>query len=155
MTIKPGGLLTLYAGGAISWIRQKQSSNQLSTTGAEVVAASDMVWLKRLLSAQTDLWSTPVIFVENESSSTESRTSQKNQTHLNKHFFIHRRTSDRRKSRSEENRHKWSDVFTKTSSWTKVKGFETANGTNLKFLWILWKPWVGDVLHKYNNYCML
>ncbi|XP_054257154.1 uncharacterized protein LOC128982130 [Macrosteles quadrilineatus] len=44
------GLLTLYAGGAISWISQRQPSVQLSTTGTEIVAASEAargtIWLK-------------------------------------------------------------------------------------------------------------
>ena len=43
----------MYSGGAISWLSQRQVSVAISTTEAEIVAASEaaheVVWLKRLL----------------------------------------------------------------------------------------------------------
>ncbi|KAG5872601.1 hypothetical protein JTB14_027942 [Gonioctena quinquepunctata] len=46
------GVLSMYADGAISWYSQRQTSVAISTTEAEIVAASEaareIVWLKRL-----------------------------------------------------------------------------------------------------------
>lgn len=64
------GVMCLYAGGAISWHSQKQVSVAISTTEAEIFAASEaaceVVWLTRLLTAMTVLKGTPQLQVDNE-----------------------------------------------------------------------------------------
>lgn len=64
------GVMCLYSGGAISWLSQKQASVAISTTEAEIVAASEAareaVWLKRLLSIMTVLKDSPCLQVDNE-----------------------------------------------------------------------------------------
>uniref|UniRef100_A0A5S6Q626 Reverse transcriptase Ty1/copia-type domain-containing protein n=1 Tax=Trichuris muris TaxID=70415 RepID=A0A5S6Q626_TRIMR len=63
------GVVCMYAGGAVSWLSQKQRSVALSTTEAEYVASSEasreLMWLKRLLLELTDVKQTPVIFIDN------------------------------------------------------------------------------------------
>lgn len=64
------GMICLYS-GSISWKSQKQTSVAISTTEAEVVAASDtaqeIIWLKRLMSELTQLEGLPILYVDNES----------------------------------------------------------------------------------------
>ncbi|BET01094.1 Reverse transcriptase (RNA-dependent DNA polymerase) [Nesidiocoris tenuis] len=89
------GVVAVYAGGAISWISQRQCSVAISTTEAEVVAASEgareIIWLKRLFEDLIDLQSTPVLFVDNEAA---IRLSQNPEFHRRtkhiriRHFFV-------------------------------------------------------------------
>ena len=64
------GVVCLHAGGAISWQSQRQASVAISTTEAEIVAASEaareIVWLKRLLAAMTVINKMPELQVDNE-----------------------------------------------------------------------------------------
>lgn len=90
------GVVCIYAGGAISWSSQRQPSVAISTTEAEVVAASEaareLVWLKRLINEVTNLNVIPDLQVDNEAA---VRLSQ-NQGELHKrtkhirirHFFV-------------------------------------------------------------------
>lgn len=88
------GVVCLYAGGAISWLSQRQTSVAISTTEAEVVAASEasreVVWLKRLLSEVVEL-KTPTLQVDNEAA---IRLSQNPEYHRRtkhirtRHFFV-------------------------------------------------------------------
>lgn len=65
------GLICMFAGSAISWRSVKQTSVALSSTEAEIVAASEacreMIWLKRLFKNLSDKLETPVLRIDNES----------------------------------------------------------------------------------------
>ncbi|UYV78722.1 hypothetical protein LAZ67_16002545 [Cordylochernes scorpioides] len=65
------GVVCKLAGGAISWLSQKQISVSLSTTEAELVAASntakEVIWLNRLFSEISPLNEQPIIKVDNAS----------------------------------------------------------------------------------------
>ncbi|UYV62468.1 hypothetical protein LAZ67_2000715 [Cordylochernes scorpioides] len=65
------GVVCKRAGGAISWLSQKQRSVSLSTTEAELVAASntakEVIWLNRLFSVISPLKEQPIIKVDNAS----------------------------------------------------------------------------------------
>ncbi|UYV60529.1 hypothetical protein LAZ67_1001422 [Cordylochernes scorpioides] len=65
------GVVCKLAGGAISWLSQKQRSVSLSTTEAELVAASntakEVIWLNRLFSEISPLKEQPIIKVDNAS----------------------------------------------------------------------------------------
>jgi hypothetical protein len=79
------GVVCLYAGGAISWLSQKQTSVAISTTEAEIVAASEgareIVWIKRLLNSMTAIDHIPELQVDNEAA-----------IKLSKNPELHRRT---------------------------------------------------------------
>lgn len=64
------GMISVYSGGPLSWMSQKQRSVVLSTTEAEYVAASEsskeLIWLKRLLGDMTTLGTTSLL-VDNAS----------------------------------------------------------------------------------------
>ncbi|UYV77084.1 hypothetical protein LAZ67_14003178 [Cordylochernes scorpioides] len=65
------GVVCKLAGGAISWLSQKQRSVSLSTTEAELVAASntakEVIWLNRLFSEISPLKEQPIIKVDKAS----------------------------------------------------------------------------------------
>ncbi|UYV63360.1 hypothetical protein LAZ67_2003844, partial [Cordylochernes scorpioides] len=65
------GVVCKLAGGAISWLSQKQRSLSLSTTKVELVAASntakEVIWLNRLFSEISPLKEQPNIKVDNAS----------------------------------------------------------------------------------------
>ncbi|UYV67852.1 hypothetical protein LAZ67_5002251 [Cordylochernes scorpioides] len=65
------GVVCKLAGGVISWLSQKQRSVSLSTTEAELVAASntakEVIWLNRLFSEISPLKEQPIIKVDNAS----------------------------------------------------------------------------------------
>ena len=89
------GVLVLYAGGAISWLSQRQAMVATSTTEAEIVAANEaakeLIWLKRLISEISSLKQIPIIYVDN---SAAVRLAQNPEFHRRtkhislKHFFI-------------------------------------------------------------------
>ena len=64
------GVLCMYAGGAVSWLSQRQTSVAISSTEAEVVAASEaareIVWLNRLYKELIYITATPCLHVDNE-----------------------------------------------------------------------------------------
>lgn len=64
------GVLCLYSGAPTTWISQRQTSVAISTTEAEVVAASEaareIVWIKKLLTELDQLNVTPDLQVDNE-----------------------------------------------------------------------------------------
>lgn len=64
------GIICMYAGGVISWASRKQSSVAISSTEAELVAASEaareIVWLKRLFNEVTKLNETPSLQIDND-----------------------------------------------------------------------------------------
>jgi len=85
----------MYSGGAISWLSQRQTSVAISTTEAEVVAASEaareVVWLKRLLSDIAGYSKVPEIQVDNEAAIRLARNPEYHRRikHiLTRHFFV-------------------------------------------------------------------
>ena len=89
------GVVCIYAAGAISYLIQRQTSVAISTTEAELVAASEatreVVWLKRLLKDIVGLDDIPVIQIDNEAA---IRLAQNPEYHRRtkhiqtRHFFI-------------------------------------------------------------------
>lgn len=89
------GVICMYAGGAISWLSQRQSSVAISTTEAEIVAASEaareIVWLKRLLEEIINVSILPELQVDNEAA---IRLAQNPEYHRRtkhiktRHFFV-------------------------------------------------------------------
>ena len=87
--------MCLYAGGAISWLSQRQAMVATSTTEAEIVAANEaakeLIWLKRLISKVSPLKEVPTVCVDN---SAAVRLAQNPEYHRRtkhislKHFFI-------------------------------------------------------------------
>jgi len=63
------GVVIIYAGGAVSWLSQRQGTVTLSSTEAELVAANEgakeVVWLSRLLQEVTPLKEVPILQVDN------------------------------------------------------------------------------------------
>ena len=63
------GVVVGYAGGAISWLSQRQPTVALSTTEAEIMAASEaakeFAWLTRLFQGSVRLKHVPILQVDN------------------------------------------------------------------------------------------
>ncbi|KAM3964295.1 uncharacterized protein ACR2FA_001787 [Aphomia sociella] len=90
-----GLILCMYAGGAVSWMSQRQTSVAISTTEAEVVAASEAarecIWLCRVLSQLTVLEYPPILQVDNEAAVrlAENPEFHKRTKHIRiRHFFV-------------------------------------------------------------------
>ena len=90
------GVLCLYSGAPISWLSQRQASVAISTTEAEIVAASEaareIIWVKRLLVEFGQLKNiTPVLQDDNEAA---IRLAQNPEYHRRtkhirlRHFFV-------------------------------------------------------------------
>lgn len=89
------GVVIMYAGGAISWLSQRQSMVATSTTEAEIVAANEaakeIIWLSRLFEGISKLKEIPVLQVDN---SAAVRLAQNPEFHRRtkhiamKHFFV-------------------------------------------------------------------
>lgn len=64
------GILCLYSGGAISWTSRRQTCVAISSTEAELVAASEaareIVWIKRLFGEISNLKEIPKLNVDND-----------------------------------------------------------------------------------------
>lgn len=89
------GVVCRYAGAAISWLSQRQASVALSTTEAELVAASEgareAVWLKRILKDLTTLECVPTLYVDNEAAVRISHNPElhKRTKHIRiRHFYV-------------------------------------------------------------------
>lgn len=65
------GMVSMYSGGAITWMSRRQQCVSLSTTEAEFVAASEAaretVWLSRLFGEMTSCQDVPILLVDNMS----------------------------------------------------------------------------------------
>ncbi|CAA9994716.1 unnamed protein product [Nesidiocoris tenuis] len=115
------GVVSLYAGGAVSWISQRQCSVAISTTEAEVVAASEgareMIWLKRLVAELTELKQTPVLYVDNEAAIRLAQNPEyhKRTKHIKtRHFFVRELVSEYEITVEKiETENQIADVFTK------------------------------------------
>lgn len=64
------GVVCLYANAAVSWLSQRQATVAISTTEAEIVAASEaareLIWLQRIFDTLTDIRDLPLLKVDNE-----------------------------------------------------------------------------------------
>lgn len=64
------GILCLYSGGAVSWLSRRQTCVAISSTEAELVAASEaareIVWIKRLFGEISNLKEVPNLRVDND-----------------------------------------------------------------------------------------
>jgi hypothetical protein len=95
------GVACIYAGGAISWLSQRQTTVAISTTEAEIVAASEAareaVWLKRLLSEITYLKGIPVLYIDNEAAIKLAQNPEyhRRTKHIRlRHFFIREKVAE-------------------------------------------------------------
>lgn len=63
------GIVVIYAGGAVSWISQRQAMTATSATEAEIVAANEatkeIIWLRRLISSIRILNNVPIVQIDN------------------------------------------------------------------------------------------
>ncbi|KAG5883726.1 hypothetical protein JTB14_024227 [Gonioctena quinquepunctata] len=89
------GVFSMYADGAISWYSQRQTSVAISTTEAEIVAASEaargIVWLKRLFEEIIVLRAVPTLMVDNEAAIklAENPEYHRRTEHIHiRHFFV-------------------------------------------------------------------
>ncbi|CAB0019509.1 unnamed protein product, partial [Nesidiocoris tenuis] len=89
------GVLCLYSGGAVSWLSQRQASVAISTTEAEIVAASEgakeLVWLKRLLESMVGRIETPQLEIDNEAALKLAKNPEyhRRTKHIRiRHFFV-------------------------------------------------------------------
>ena len=96
------GVVILYAGGAISWLSQKQVVVATSTTESEIVAATEatkeIVWLKRLFSDVIKLRQTPILQVDNSAAVKLAQNPEfhRRTKHIDlKYFFVREKVVDR------------------------------------------------------------
>lgn len=91
------GMVCLFSGAAISWRSQKQTTVSISSTEAEVIAASEavqeIIWLNRLLGNLYKNTEKPVLNLDNESAIKLAKNPQyeyhKRTKHIKlKHFFV-------------------------------------------------------------------
>ncbi|UYV65269.1 hypothetical protein LAZ67_3003763, partial [Cordylochernes scorpioides] len=98
------GVVCKLAGGAISWLSQKQRSVSLSTTEAELVAASntakEVIWLNRIFSKISPLKEQPIIKVDNASTIKLIKNPEfhKRTKHIEvRHYFVREKYQEARK----------------------------------------------------------
>jgi hypothetical protein len=94
------GIIAIFAGGAVSWTSQLQRMTALSTTVAEIIAASEetkeLVWLKCLLSELLCDFArrTPALYIDNTSALklTKNLEYHKRSKHTEvRHFYVRER----------------------------------------------------------------
>ncbi|KAG5872508.1 hypothetical protein JTB14_010483 [Gonioctena quinquepunctata] len=95
------GVVMIHAGGAISWLSQRQAMVATSTTEAEIVAANEatkeIIWLSRLFEGIIGLKHVPILQVDN---SAAVRLAQNPEFHRRtkhisiKYFFIREKISE-------------------------------------------------------------
>lgn len=95
------GVVCLYAGGVISWLSQRQASVAISTTEAEIVAASEAAreisWLQRIFSDINSMNATPILQIDNEAAIRLSHNPEfhKRTKHIRvRHFFVREMVQD-------------------------------------------------------------
>lgn len=130
------GVLCIYSGGPISWISQRQVSTAISTTEAEVVAASEAaresVWLKRVLQEFDVLKGTPVLQIDNEAA---TRLAQNPEFHRRtkhiriRHFFVRELvlSGDIKVSKVDSEK-QLADILTKPLFSTRIEQLCTSMG---------------------------
>jgi transposase InsO family protein len=89
------GVTCLFAEGVVSWLSQRQPSVAISTTEAEIVAASEgareLVWLQRIFCQLTSLEGIPTLKVDNEAAIRLANNPEfhKRTKHIRvRHFFV-------------------------------------------------------------------
>ena len=115
------GVTCLFAGGTVSWLSQRQASVAISTTEAEIVAASEgareLVWLQRVFEQMTTMDGIPTLKVDNEAAIKLAHNPEfhKRTKHIRvRHFFVRETVQeglvDVQKTSSEE---QLADLMTK------------------------------------------
>lgn len=89
------GVIIKYAGGAISWLSQRQTSIALSTTEAEIVAASEagkeIVWLTEILKSLIGRKIVPTLLIDNAAALKLSQNPEMHRRtkHIHRrHFYV-------------------------------------------------------------------
>jgi hypothetical protein len=89
------GVVSMYAGAAVSWKSQLQTTVQVSTAGAEIVAASEgareAIWLQRVLESLGSTTEKPIVYVDNQAAIKIAENPENHQRtkHIQlKHFYI-------------------------------------------------------------------
>ncbi|KAG5861680.1 hypothetical protein JTB14_013125 [Gonioctena quinquepunctata] len=130
------GVLSMYADGAISWYSQRQTSVAISTTEAEIVAASEaareIVWLKRLFEEIIVLRAVPTLMVDNKAAIklAENPEYHRRTKHIHiRHFFVRELVLDSfiqvKKVSSED---QLADIMTKPLFKPRLQMFWNAMG---------------------------
>lgn len=123
------GVIVKYAGGAISWLSQRQAVVATSTTEAEIIAANEgakeAIWLSRLFRGITQLKDVPVVQVDN---SAAVRLAQNPEFHRRtkhisiKHFFIREKVAEGKIGVQQiSTEHQTADIMTKPLPRTRLK----------------------------------
>ncbi|KAG5871370.1 hypothetical protein JTB14_028903 [Gonioctena quinquepunctata] len=91
----------IHAGGAISWLSQRQAMVATSTTEAEIVAANEatkeIIWLSRLFEGIIGLKHVPILQVDNSAAvrSVQNPEFHRRTKHISiKYFFIREKISE-------------------------------------------------------------
>jgi transposase InsO family protein len=123
------GVIVRYAGGAISWMSQRQPVVATSTTEAEIIAANEgakeAIWLSRLFRGIIQLKDVPIIQVDN---SAAVRLAQNPEFHRRtkhisiKHFFIREKVTEGKLGVQQiSTEHQVADIMTKPLPKTRLK----------------------------------
>lgn len=95
------GVVATYAGGALSWMSQRQPTVSTSTTEAEIIAASEaakeVIWLKRLFKDIINYKDIPIINIDNTAAIRLSKNPEfhKRTKHIDlKHFFVREKVTE-------------------------------------------------------------
>lgn len=121
------GTVVIYAGGAISWISQRQAIVATSTTEAELVAASEatkeIIWLSRLINEIRNLKEIPILQVDNSAAVrlAENPEFHRRTKHIAiKHFFVREKVSEGQLTVQQISTEKQiADIMTKALSKTR------------------------------------
>ena len=115
------GVVVCHAGGAISWLSQRQVVVATSTTESEIIAATEatkeVIWLKRLFSDVMKLKHTPVLQVDNSAAVKLAQNPEfhRRTKHIDvKYFFVREKVVDRSIEICQiSTEHQVADVMTK------------------------------------------
>lgn len=134
------GVVCIYAGGAVSWLSQRQPSVAISTTEAEIVAASEAakegIWLARLMQGMTKLAASPVLYVDNEAAVrlAENPEFHRRTKHIRiRHFFVRElvTTGDLKVNRISTEK-QLADLFTKPLARPRLISLQVQLGLHIE-----------------------